>query len=76
MTMKMLIPVGTVYLLAGLAGCERDVSYTADVQPIFDSYCVQCHTATGEGEAASGFVVDNQQGGPRIVRAIAMAVMA
>ena len=59
MSMKMLIPVGTALLLAGLAGCEREVSYTADVQPIFDSYCVQCHTASGEGAAASGFVVDN-----------------
>ena len=59
MAMKMLIPVGTVLVLVGLAACERDVSYTADVQPIFDNYCVQCHTAAGEGEAASGFVVDN-----------------
>ena len=58
MSMKMLIPVGAAMLIV-LAGCERDVSYTADVQPIFDSYCVQCHTATGEGGAASGFVVDN-----------------
>ena len=58
MSMKMLIPVGAALLIV-LAGCERNVSYTADVQPIFDSYCVQCHTASGEGEAASGFVVDN-----------------
>jgi hypothetical protein len=59
MSMKSLIPVGAALLLAGLAGCEKQVSYTADVQPIFDSYCVQCHTDAGEGQAASGFTVDN-----------------
>ena len=56
MSMKILISAGVV---AGLAGCEKQVSYTADIQPILDNYCVQCHTANGEGEAASGFVVDD-----------------
>ena len=59
MSMKILISAGVVMLLAGLAGCEKQVSYTADIQPILDNYCVQCHTANGEGEAASGFVVDD-----------------
>lgn len=59
MFMKVLVPVGTAILLVGVAGCERNVSYTADVQPILDSYCASCHSAAGEGEAASGFAVDN-----------------
>ena len=45
----------------GLLGCEKQVSYSADVQPILDNYCAECHSKTGEGEAASGFAVDNYQ---------------
>ncbi len=46
---------------AGLAGCEKQVSYSADIQPILDNYCIECHANTGEGEAASGFAVNDYQ---------------
>ena len=44
-----------------LAGCEKQISYAADVQPILDKYCIECHANTGEGEAASGFAVDDYE---------------
>lgn len=55
--LPMLLPIA----LAGIAltGCERQVSFSADVQPILDNYCVSCHSGAGEGEAASGFAVND-----------------
>ena len=42
-----------------LTGCDRQVSFSADVKPILDNYCISCHSGAGEGEAASGFAVDD-----------------
>jgi len=49
-----LLLLGTTTLLAGLCGCERQVSFTNDVQPILDAQCVRCHDQAAEGEAVSG----------------------
>jgi hypothetical protein len=57
--MKALIPIACAVLVAGLSGCEKNISYTADIQPIMDNYCIECHTGAAEGTAASGFAVDN-----------------
>jgi len=59
MNMKALIPISCAVLFVGLTGCESKVSYTADIQPIMDSYCLSCHTSAGEGLAASGFAVND-----------------
>jgi len=59
MNLKALVPFGCAVLFVGLTGCEKDVSYSADIQPILDSSCLQCHTLAGEGVAASGFAVDD-----------------
>ena len=48
-----------VLVTIGLAGCEKQISYAADVQPVLDKYCIECHANAGEGEAASGFAVDD-----------------
>lgn len=41
-----------------LAGCsESEVSYKADVQPIVQQYCVECHAEGGKGSQASGLVL-------------------
>ena len=38
-----------------LAACgEREVSYKADVRPILEQYCVECHGAGGQGTEISG----------------------
>ena len=52
-----LLPIALACI--ALSGCERQVSFSADVKPILDNYCVSCHSGAGEGEAASGFAVDD-----------------
>ena len=42
-------------LIAVLSGCERTVSYSGDVQPIFKASCIECHDKSAEGYAVSGF---------------------
>ena len=59
MNLKALVPFGLAVLSIGLTGCEKNVSYSADIQPILDNYCLSCHTLAGEGVAASGFAVDD-----------------
>ncbi len=59
MTSKPFISLGIALFCVALTGCERQVSYSADVKPVLDNYCIQCHSGAGEGEAASGFSVDN-----------------
>ena len=58
MTSRPLIFLGITVACVAFTGCERQVSFSADVKPILDNYCVSCHSGTGEGEAASGFAVD------------------
>jgi hypothetical protein len=38
-----------------LSGCERPVSFSDDIQPIFQASCVACHDMSAEGYATSGF---------------------
>ncbi|NNG12221.1 MAG: hypothetical protein HKM88_03120 [Halobacteria archaeon] len=40
-------------------GCSKQVSYTADIQPLLNEYCVQCHDGKGEGSEKSGFIMTN-----------------
>jgi hypothetical protein len=59
MIAKSLLPLGISMFCIALTGCERQVSYAADVKPILENYCIECHSGSGEGEAASGFAVDD-----------------
>jgi hypothetical protein len=61
MASKSLLPLGFVMVCAAIGGCERQVSFSADVKPILDNYCVSCHSGSGEGEAASGFAVNDYE---------------
>ena len=47
--------VGFLALCIGLFGCERQISFAGDVEPIFLTNCVACHDHAAEGIAASGF---------------------
>jgi uncharacterized membrane protein len=51
-------------MLIALAGCksEETVSFSQDVKPIIDKYCIECHQAGGEGLIASGFNLENYAG--------------
>ena len=40
-------------------GCSKQVSYSADVQPLLNEYCVKCHDGEGEGSEKSGFIMTN-----------------
>ena len=59
MTTLRLFAVGLAGLCTGLVGCERQVSYTEDVQPLMFSSCLQCHDKNSEGYLNSGFSLDN-----------------
>jgi hypothetical protein len=47
--------IGALALCIGLVGCDREVSFADDVQPILTASCVECHDKSAEGYAASGF---------------------
>ncbi len=49
--------LGLIALCIVLAGCERQISFANDVQPIFQEHCAECHNQAGQGVAASGFSV-------------------
>jgi len=53
-----LLKIGFFSLCVGLFGCEREVSFAGDVQPILRASCVSCHGASGEGVDASGFSLE------------------
>ena len=42
------------------SGCgQGEVSFASDVQPILEVACIECHSTSGEGTAASGFAVND-----------------
>ena len=43
--------------LAFLSGCERQVSFSGDVQPVLAAHCAGCHSGYAEGEASTGLNV-------------------
>ena len=47
--------VGFLALCIGLVGCDRDVSFADDVQPILVASCISCHDKSAEGYETSGF---------------------
>ncbi len=52
--------VGAIALTLQFVGCDRDkVSFAADIQPILERSCIECHTSAGEGTTASGFSVSD-----------------
>jgi len=46
-----------VLIPIAIAGCKKEepVSFSQDIRPILDKYCVECHLAGGQGYEASGF---------------------
>ena len=59
---KVVRMVGLMVLSVGLLhGCDSTVSYSKDVLPILEKKCVECHSATrqGEGYQKSGLSMDS-----------------
>ena len=50
----------TMVIAAGLSGCSKQLSY-ADVEPILQETCAECHTGDHEGVVASGFSVESYE---------------
>jgi len=74
MTAAVVAFVGILAAGAGPAAALSDVSYSKSIQPIFNTYCIQCHVPGGEGFAASGLdlgsydaVMKGTQHGPVVV---------
>jgi mono/diheme cytochrome c family protein len=79
MNVKHIAPLRvTAMLLAplALAACqvEQPASYAADVKPVLDQYCVECHQPGGSGFEASGFsmlthadVLKGTHNGPMVI---------
>jgi len=58
MQARLLVSVVLIALGVQIYGCGRnEVSFAADVQPILEERCLECHNNTGEGSAASSFSV-------------------
>ena len=48
--------------LVTLAGCgQKEVSYKAEVQPILQQYCLECHGEQGEGYQKSGLLMTSYE---------------
>ncbi len=63
MNRKVLFNLTTVALSMQLLGCSpAEVSFSSDVQPIFEQHCIECHDSSGEGITASGFSVHDYDG--------------
>ena len=61
MTLKNLFEFGVFALCIGLFGCERQVSFADDVQPLLLEYCIACHDKSAEGYATSGFSLEDYE---------------
>lgn len=50
--------------LIALAACSKGetTSYAADVKPILDRYCIECHQPGGDGFLASGLDMSSYDG--------------
>ena len=60
MRARLLLSAVIVLACAQFIACgQRAVSFTAEVLPILEVACLECHTTAGEGTAASGFAVND-----------------
>jgi hypothetical protein len=44
-----------------VVGCGQSSTYSKDVRPFVDKYCVRCHGPGGAGEQQSGFRMDSYE---------------
>jgi uncharacterized membrane protein len=57
--MKMIARIAVLVGPALLAqGCDSTASYSKDVKPFVDKYCIRCHKPGAEGTEKSGFMME------------------
>ena len=55
---RLLFSIIVAALCTQIAGCGRkEMSFAADIKPILEERCIECHNVTGEGVTASNFSV-------------------
>ena len=52
--------VSSAFLLAACG--EKEISYKADIQPILQQYCIECHAEGGKGFEKSGLLLTSYEG--------------
>jgi len=62
MDTRNLLGISMLMFAIGLSGCEREVSFAKNVQPILNSDCVQCHDHGAEGVENSGLSLASYEG--------------
>lgn len=55
------IVLGAATVLAAGCGREEAVSFSAQVNPILEAECIECHREGGDGYEASGFSVETYE---------------
>jgi hypothetical protein len=44
-----------------MVGCSHEPGYRADIEPILQKHCAECHLQEGIGYEKSGFLVDSHE---------------
>jgi hypothetical protein len=55
----MLVSTLSTLLLAGCSAEPVQVGFQAEIKPIVEKYCSECHLAGGTGAEASGFIIQD-----------------
>jgi hypothetical protein len=66
MSIRYTLAVVSLLIVAGIAACDREapfrkVTYMADVEPIVQQHCMECHVAGKEGAEKSGYLMDSYE---------------
>jgi len=60
------LKVMSLLTVAGMVACDseapfRKVTYAADVEPIVQQHCIECHVAGQKGTEKSGYLMDSYE---------------
>ena len=55
---RIILALSLLTLWLAACGDRETASYAADVRPVLDEYCMECHQTGGAGEVASSFSME------------------